>query len=90
MKIFQLRFLSQYDKAHNLLTIMQKYYKKPYEKPFINHGQNVDEMVRNAINETSEVTNVNGKCKFSVDVKRVSQAIYIRTMFKNILNKGIK
>ena len=90
MKIFPLRLMSQYDKASNLLHIIEKTHKKPYERPFINHGKNIDEIVHNSINETSKIITENGKCKYSVDKKRVSQAMYLRTIFKNLLNRGNK
>lgn len=86
MRVFPIKLMSQWDKANNLLDIMQNNKpKKVYKHPYINLG-NAETIVKNAIKSTSKFTkNEQGQLRYSFDVPKVVDAVFIRQKFDKIV-----
>lgn len=86
MRVFPIKLMSQWDKANNLLDIMQSNKpKKVYKHPYINSG-NAETIVKNAIKSTSKFTkNEQGQLRYSFDVPKVVDAVFIRKKFDKIV-----
>lgn len=84
MNIFPIKLMSQWDKANNLLKIINKY-KNIYVKPDIVYGKNIDDLVSRTIKNSIQIETIEGKTKINTNNSRIAHAISLKIIYNSLI-----